>query len=88
MKFKPLGARALVKEVEPEQTTESGIVLPDTAKEKPQSAEVVAVGAHEDVKVSVGDVVIVRKYSGTEVEFDGEEHRIVDSEDILGVVEG
>jgi chaperonin GroES len=88
MKFKPLGARALVKPVEPEQTTESGIVLPDTAKQKPQTAEVVAVGAHEDVKVSVGDVVVVRKYSGTDVEFDGEEHRIVDVEDILGVVAG
>jgi chaperonin GroES len=88
MKFKPLGARVMVKEVEREETTESGIVLPDTAREKPQTAEVVAVGAHEDVKVSVGDVVIVRKYSGTEVELDGEEHRIVDSEDFLGVVEG
>jgi chaperonin GroES len=88
MKFKPLGARVMVKEVEREQTTESGIVLPDTAREKPQSAEVVAVGAHEDVKVRVGDVVILRKYSGTEVELDGEEHRIVDAENILGVVEG
>ncbi len=88
MKFKPLGARVVTKEVEREQTTESGIVLPDTAKEEPQTAEVVAVGAHEDVKVSVGDVVVVRKYSGTEVELDGEEHRIVDAEDILGVVEG
>ena|SRR3712207_2467678 len=88
MMFKPLGARVMVKEVEREQTTESGIVLPDTAREKPQSAEVVAVGAHEDVKVSVGDVVVLRKYSGTEVELDGKEHRIVDAEDILGVVEG
>jgi chaperonin GroES len=88
MRFKPLGARVMVRPVEREQTTEAGIVLPDTAKEKPQSAEVVAVGAHEDVKVSVGDVVVVRKYSGTEVELDGEEHRIVDAEDILGVVEG
>jgi chaperonin GroES len=88
MKFKPLGPRVVVKEVEREQTTESGIVLPDTAREKPQSAEVVAVGAHEDVKVSVGDVVVLRKYSGTEVELDGEEHRIVDAEDILGMVEG
>jgi chaperonin GroES len=88
MKFKPLGARALVKEVEREQTTESGIVLPDTAKEKPQTAEVAAVGVYEDVKVSVGDVVVVRKYSETEVKLDGEEHRIVDAEDILGVVEG
>ena len=88
MKFKPLGARVTVKEVEREQTTESGIVLPDTAKEKPQTAEVVAVGAHEDVKVSVGDVVVVRKYSGTEVKLSGEEQRIIDAEDILGVVEG
>ena len=88
MGFKPLGARVMVKAVEREQTTGSGIVLPDTAKEKPQSAEVVAVGAHEDVKVSVGDVVVVRKYSGTEVKLDGEEHQIVDAEDVLGVVEG
>ncbi len=88
MKFKPLGARVVLKEVELEQTTESGIVLPDTAKEKPQTAEVVAVGEHEDVKVSVGDVVVLRKYTGTEVELDGEEHRIVHAEDILGVVEG
>jgi chaperonin GroES len=64
-----------------------GIVLPDTAKEKPQNAEVVAVGAHEDVKVSVGDVVFLSKCSGTEVKLDGEDHRIVDGEDILGVVE-
>ncbi len=88
MKFKPLGARVMVRPVEREQTTESGIVLPDTAKEKPQSAEVVAVGAHEDVKVSVGDVVVLRKYSGTVVQLDGEEHRIVDAENILGVIEG
>ena len=88
MKLKPLGARALVKEVEREETTVSGIVLPDTAKEAPNSAEVVAVGEHEDVKVGVGDVVVLRKHSGTEVELDGEEHRILDAEDLLGVVEG
>jgi chaperonin GroES len=88
MKFKPLGARVVVKEVERERTTESGIVLPDTAKEKPQNVEVVAVGAHEDVKVSVGDVVVVRKYSGTEIKLNGEEQRILDAEDVLGVVEG
>ncbi len=88
MRFKPLGARVMVKAVEREQTTDSGIVLPDTAKEKQQNAEVVAVGDHEDVKVSVGDVVVVRKYSGTEVKLDDEEHRIVDAEDVLGVVEG
>jgi len=88
MKFKPLGARVMVKPTEREQTTDSGIVLPDTAREKPQTAEVVAVGVHEDVKVSVGDVVVLRKYSGTEIKLDGEEHRIADAEDILGVVEG
>jgi chaperonin GroES len=88
MKFKPLGNRALVKMVEREEETASGIVLPDTAKEKPQTAEVVAVGAHEDVKVSAGDIVVVGKYSGTEFKIDDEEHLIVEGEDILGVVEG
>jgi chaperonin GroES len=88
MKFKPLGNRALLKRVEQEEQTASGIVLPDTAKEKPQTAEVVAVGAHEDVKVIVGDVVVVGKYAGTEFQIEDEEHLIVDGEDILGVVEG
>jgi chaperonin GroES len=88
MKFKPLGDRALVKLVEQEEQTASGIVLPDTAKEKPQTAEVIAVGAHEDVKVSVGDVVVLLKYAGTEFKIDDEEHLIVEGEDILGVVEG
>jgi chaperonin GroES len=88
MKFKPLGARVVAKGVEREQMTESGIVLPDTAKEKPQNAKMVAAGAHEDVKVSVGDVVVLRKYSGTEVKLDGEDHRIADAEDILGVIKG
>ena len=78
----------MIKEAKREQATESGIVLPDTAKEKPQSAEVVVVGAHEDVKASVGDVVFLRKYSGTEARLDDEEHRIVDAEDILVVIEG
>ena len=88
MKFKPLGNRALLRMVEREEETSSGIVLPDTAKEKPQTAEVVAVGAHEDVKVAVGDVVVFRKYAGTEFKIDDEEHLIVEGEDILGVVEG
>lgn len=88
MKFKPLGERALVKLVEREEKTESGIVLPDTAKEKPQTAEVVAVGEFEDgVKVSPGDVVVFAKYSGTEIKLDGEEYMILDADDILGVVE-
>jgi chaperonin GroES len=88
MKLKPLGERALVKMIESEEQTASGIVLPDTARQKPQTAEIVAVGTSEDVKVSVGDVVVLAKYSGTEVKIEGEEHLIVDADDILGVVEG
>jgi chaperonin GroES len=88
MKLKPLGARALVKMVEGEEQTASGIVLPDTAREKPQTAEVVAVGVSDEVEVSTGDVVVLAKYSGTEVKIEGEEHLIVDADDILGVVEG
>src|SRR5215212_5657473 len=67
MRLQPLGARALVKMVESEEQTASGIVLPDTAREKPQTAEVVAVGDSDEVKVSAGDVVVLAKYSGTEV---------------------
>ena len=89
MKLKPLGARALVKMIEREQQTASGIVLPDTAREKPQTAEVVAVGEFENgIKVSEGDVIVFAKYSGTEIKLDGEDYMILDSDDILGVVEG
>ncbi len=88
MKFKPLGERALVKRVAREEQTPSGIVLPDTAREEPQTAEVVEIGQFEEgIKVAVGDVVVLRKFAGTEVELDGEEYLIVDTEDILGVVE-
>jgi chaperonin GroES len=87
MKLKPLGERALVKMIEGEEQTASGIVLPDTARQKPQTAEIVAVGTSEEVKVSVGDVVVLAKYSGTEVKIEDEEHLIVDADDILGVVE-
>ena len=88
MRFKPLGARVLLRPVEREDATASGIVLPDTAKRDKQNAEVVAVGAHEDVSVSVGDMVVYRKYSGTKIEVDGDDHLVVDADDILGVVEG
>ena len=88
MKLKPLGAGALVKMIESDEQTASGIVLPDTAREKPQTAEVVAVGDTDEVKVGVGDVVVLVKYSGTEVKVDGEEHLIVDADDVLGVVGG
>jgi len=88
VKFKPLGERALVKVVEREETTPSGIVLPDTAKQKPQTAEVVAVGQFENgVNVNEGDVIVFAKYSGTEITLDGEDYMILDSDDILGVVE-
>jgi chaperonin GroES len=88
MKFRPLGERALVKAVEREETTASGIVLPDTAKEKPQMAEVIAVGETENgVKVNQGDVIVFAKYSGTEIRLDNEDYLILDADDILGVVE-
>jgi len=88
MKFKPLGERALVKIVEREEQTASGIVLPDTAREKPQTAEVVAVGEFEDgIKVSEGDVIVFAKYSGTEISLEGEDYMILDADDILGIVE-
>jgi chaperonin GroES len=87
MKFRPLGERALVRIMEREETTPTGIVLPDTAKEKPQTAEVIAVGENDDVKVSQGDIIVFAKYSGTEITLDGEDYMILDADDILGVVE-
>jgi chaperonin GroES len=89
MKFKPIGERALVKIEEQEQTTSSGIVLPETAKDKPQTARVVAVGEFENgVKISEGDVIVFAKYSGTEIKLDNEDYLILDSDDLLGIVEG
>ncbi len=95
MNFKPLGGRALVKLVEREQTTASGIVLPDTAKEKPQSAEIVAVGEGKlddsgkriAMEVKKGDVIVFAKYSGTEISLAETDYMILDADDILGVVE-
>ena len=88
MRFKPLGARVLLKPVEPEEATPSGIVLPDTAKADNQTAEVVAAGADEGIEVSVGDVVVYRKYSGTDIKVDGDDYLVVKADDVLGVVEG
>jgi chaperonin GroES len=92
--IKPLGDRVVIKVVESEETTKSGIVLPGTAKEKPQMAEVLAVGPGgvvdgKEIKmeVKVGDRVIYSKYAGTEVKMDGEEYIIVRQSDILAVVE-
>lgn len=93
MRLVPLGDRVVLKQVEAEETTKSGIVLPGQTKEKPQQAEVVAVGPGGMVDgkevtmlVSVGDKVIYSKYAGTEVELDGEEYLVVKQNDILAVV--
>ena len=91
--FTPLGERVVVKPSEGEQTTKGGIYLPDTAKEKPQEGEVVAVGPgakSEDGKVSpmdvkVGDIVLFGKWSGTEVKIDGTEYSIMKESDIMGI---
>ncbi|NLI68473.1 MAG: co-chaperone GroES [Bacilli bacterium] len=85
--IKPLGDRVLIELVEQEETTASGIVLPDTAKEKPQEGKVVAVGKDAEEEVKVNDRVIYSKYAGTEVEYDGKEYLIVSLTDILAVVE-
>ena len=93
--IKPLEDRIVVKTLEAEQTTASGLVIPDTAKEKPQEGEVLAVGPGRvddngnrvPVDVAVGDTVIYSKYGGTEVKYAGEEYLILSARDILAVVE-
>jgi chaperonin GroES len=93
--IKPLEDRILVKTLEAEQTTASGLVIPDTAKEKPQEGEVIAVGPgrfNEDgderipLDISVGDKVIYSKYGGTEVKYAGEEYLILSARDVLAVI--
>ena len=94
MKVIPLHDRVLVKRLEAEETTKGGIIIPDTAKEKPQEAEVIAVGqgrTSEDGKVvplevKKGDKVLIGKFSGTEVTIDGEEHVILREEEILAKI--
>ena len=94
MKLKPLGDKVVVKQLEAEETTKSGIVLTGQAKEKPQEAEVVAVGPggvidgkEITMEVKVGDKVIYSKYSGTDVKLDKEEYIIIKQGDILAIVE-
>jgi chaperonin GroES len=95
MKIRPLQDRILVKRIEEEETTKGGIIIPDTAKEKPQEGKVIAVGkgkVGDDGKltpldVKKGDRVLFSKYSGTEVNIDGEEHLIIREDDVLGVME-
>lgn len=93
MKLVPLGDRVVLKQLEAEETTKSGIVLPGQAQEKPQQAEVIAVGPGgtvdgKEVKMEVeaGDKVIYSKYAGTEVKMDGEEYIVVRQNDILAIV--
>ncbi len=86
--FLPLGQRVLVKRVEEATTTASGIIIPDNAKEKPLTAEVLAVSNEvaEDGDIKVGDTVVFAKYTGTELTVDGAEHLILNTDDILGIL--
>jgi len=96
MGIRPLQDRVIVKRLEEEQKTKGGIIIPDTAKEKPIEGKVIAVGngkVQEDGKirpldVKAGDTILFSKYAGTEIKIDGVEHLIMREEDILGVIEG
>jgi len=95
MKLRPLNDRVIVKRVESETKTAGGIIIPDTAKEKPVEAEVVAVGLgkilengeRQKMQVNVGDRILFGKYSGTEVKIGSEEHLILREDDVLAVIE-
>lgn len=95
MKVKPLHDRVLVKRIENEEKSPGGIIIPDTAKEKPQEGKVVAVGSGKILEngqvralsVKVGDKILFGKYSGTEVKIDGEEHLIMREDDIYAIIE-
>jgi chaperonin GroES len=95
MKIRPLGDRILVKRIQEEEKTKGGIIIPDTAKEKPQEGKVVAVGKGKVTEqgkllvpdVKAGDRILFGKYSGSEVKIEGEEHLILREDDILGVLE-
>ena len=95
VKLRPLGDRVVIKALSRETVTKSGIVLPDTAKEKPQEGEVLAVGPGKvldngkrvTLEISVGQKVLFAKYAGTEVKIDGEEYLILRESDIMGIVE-
>ena len=95
MKIRPLQDRIIVKRVDEEETTKGGIIIPDSAKEKPQEGKVISVGkgkVNEDGKlqkldVKKGDKVLFSKYSGTEINIEGVEHLIIREDDVLGVVE-
>lgn len=94
MKVVPLADRILVKPLEAEEKTKGGIILPDTAKEKPQEGKVIAVGKGkiledgkiQPLEVKVGDRILYGKYSGTEIKIDNEEHLIIREEDVLAII--
>jgi chaperonin GroES len=96
MKFRPLHDRVVVRRLEQEEKTAGGIIIPDTAKEKPQEGEVVAVGPGardehgtlQPLDLKAGDRVLFGKWSGTEVKIDGEEFMIMKESDVMGVIEG
>ncbi|WP_198377341.1 co-chaperone GroES [Neoroseomonas rubea] len=96
MKFRPLHDRVLVRRIEAEEKTRGGIIIPDTAKEKPQEGEVIAVGAGtlndkgeiRPLDVKAGDRILFGKWSGTEVKLDGEDLLIMKESDIMGILEG
>ena len=96
MKFRPLHDRVVVRRVESEEKTAGGIIIPDTAKEKPQEGEVIAVGPGGrdeagkliPIDLKVGDRILFGKWSGTEVKLDGEELLIMKESDVMGVIEG
>lgn len=93
MNIRPLGDRLVIKKVEAEEKTKSGIVLPNSAKEQPQIAEVLAVGPEitndekKKEEIKVGDKVIFSKYTGTEIKMDGEDYTILKLENVLAVIE-
>ena len=86
MNVEPLGLRVLVRPIESEAKTASGLILPDSAKEKPQIGEVIAVGDDEEMMVEVGQKVLFPKYTGTEIKLEGVEHIIMDATDLLAIV--
>ena len=93
MKFKPLGDRILIKPLEAQEQTKGGIVLPDSAKEKPQEGKIIAAGEGKKegdkvtpLSLKVGDKVLYGKYSGTEIAIDSEDYLIVREDDVLGIV--
>ena len=94
VKVRPLGDRVLVRRLEAAEDVRGGIIIPDTAKEKPMEAEVVAVGEGKRLEdgtrapfeVSVGDTVLIGKYAGTEIKVDGEEYQILKEDEILGII--